>query len=138
MKSTQLFLLWLFPFSSFYVQNTSQGAPMATNAIDGPQVQCEVRTTAYTRSRHGMERNAIGSQLKAGDLKSAAADWSRFPLGPSRVGTDPPDTSQTLPLIEPKPQHDIGRYSSSFVAGSSIISICLAATLSPFTFPTIE
>jgi 3D (Asp-Asp-Asp) domain-containing protein len=54
---------------------------MATNAIDGPQGQCEVRTTAYTRSRHGMERNAIGSQLKAGDLKSAAADWSRFPLG---------------------------------------------------------
>jgi 3D (Asp-Asp-Asp) domain-containing protein len=81
MRSTQLFLLWLFPFSSIYVQNTSQGAPMAANAVDEPQGQCEVRTTAYTRSRHGTERNANGSRLKAGDLQSAAADWSRFPLG---------------------------------------------------------
>jgi 3D (Asp-Asp-Asp) domain-containing protein len=81
MKSTQLFLLWLFPFASLYVQNTSQGAPLATNPTDGPRGQCEVRTTAYTHSRHSMERNANGSQLKAGDLKSAAADWSRFPLG---------------------------------------------------------
>jgi 3D (Asp-Asp-Asp) domain-containing protein len=81
MKSGQLFLLWLFLFSSFYVHDTSQGAPMATNGTDEPQGQCEVRTTAYTHSRYGMERNANDSQLKAGDLKSAAADWSRFPLG---------------------------------------------------------
>ena len=81
MKSTQLFLLWLFLLSSLYVQNASQGAPMATNATDEPQGQCEVRTTAYTHSRHSMERNANDSQLKAGGLKSAAADWSRFPLG---------------------------------------------------------
>jgi 3D (Asp-Asp-Asp) domain-containing protein len=81
MKCTQLFLLWLFPFSSFCVQNTSQGAPMATNATGGPQGQREVRTTAYTRSRHGAAKNGNGSQLKAGDLNSAAADWSRFPLG---------------------------------------------------------
>jgi 3D (Asp-Asp-Asp) domain-containing protein len=40
-----------------------------------------VRTTAYTRSRHGTAKNANGSQPKAGDLNSAAADWSRFPLG---------------------------------------------------------
>jgi 3D (Asp-Asp-Asp) domain-containing protein len=80
-KCTQLFLLWLFPFSSFCVQNASQGAPLATNATGGPQGQCEVRTTAYTRSRHGTAKNATGSQLKAGDLKSAAADWSRFPMG---------------------------------------------------------
>ena len=81
MKCTQLFLLWLLLFSGLCVQNMSQGAQATTNATGGPQGQCEVRTTAYTRSRHGMERNAIGSQLKSGDLKSAAADWSRFPLG---------------------------------------------------------
>jgi len=81
MKSKQRFLLWLFPFLGFYVQNTSQGAPMSINAAGEPQGQCEVRTTAYTQSRHGRETNATGSQLKAGDLKSAAADWSRFPLG---------------------------------------------------------
>jgi 3D (Asp-Asp-Asp) domain-containing protein len=81
MRSTQLFLFWLLPFSSFCVQNTSQGAPKATNATPAPQGRCEVRTTAYTCSRHSTERNANSSQLKAGDLKSAAADWSRFPLG---------------------------------------------------------
>jgi 3D (Asp-Asp-Asp) domain-containing protein len=54
---------------------------MTTNAIDVSQGQREVRTTAYTCSSHGAAKNANGSQLKAGDLKSAAADWSRFPLG---------------------------------------------------------
>ena len=80
MKCTQLFLWWLFPFSSFCVQNTSQGAPMAINATAG-QGQCEVRTTAYTSSCHGTAKSANDSRLKAGDLNSAAADWSRFPLG---------------------------------------------------------
>jgi 3D (Asp-Asp-Asp) domain-containing protein len=81
MKCTQHFLLWLFPLSSFCVQNTGQGAPMAAIATGGPQGQREVRTTAYARSRHGTGKNANGSRLKAGDLSSAAADWSRFPLG---------------------------------------------------------
>ena len=79
MKCRQHFLLWLFCFASFWVQ--SQGAAMATNSTRGPQGQREVRTTAYTRSRHGKAKNANGLQLKAGDLNSAAADWSRFPLG---------------------------------------------------------
>ena len=78
---TQLFLLWLFPFSVFWVQNMAQGAQATTNATGGPQGQCEVRTTAYTRSHHGTAKNANDSELKAGDLNSAAADWSRFPLG---------------------------------------------------------
>src|SRR5271165_164392 len=81
MKCTQLFLLWLFYFEIFCIQNTSQGAAIATHSTGGPQGQREVRTTAYTRSRHGTAKNANGSQLKAGDLNSAAADWSRFPLG---------------------------------------------------------
>ena len=81
MKCTKLFLMWLFYFEIFCVQNTSQGAPIATNSTGGPQGQREVRTTAYTRSRHGTAKNANGSPLKAGDLNSAAADWSRFPLG---------------------------------------------------------
>jgi len=81
MKCTQFFVLWLFPFSSFCVQNTSQGTPIATNATGGPQGQREVRTTAYTCSRHSTAKNANDSQLQAGDLNSAAADWSRFPLG---------------------------------------------------------
>ena len=54
---------------------------MTTNATGGPQGQHEVRTTAYTRSLQGAAKNANGSHLKAGDLNSAAADWSRFPVG---------------------------------------------------------
>ena len=39
-----------------------------------------VRTTAYTHSE-GPRSNAIGSRLHRSDYRSAAADWSRFPVG---------------------------------------------------------
>ena len=44
-----------------------------------------VRTTAYTHSevdhlQYGA-RSAVGTQLKAGAIRSAAADWSIYPLG---------------------------------------------------------
>jgi 3D (Asp-Asp-Asp) domain-containing protein len=81
MKFKQLCLFLLLCFTSFCVQNTSNGAAMATNSTDGLQGQREVRTTAYGCSRHGTAKNANGSHLKAGDLNSAAADWSRFPVG---------------------------------------------------------
>src|SRR6478672_2277832 len=81
MNSKQLFLFLFLFLASFCVQNTSKRAAMATNSTGGLQGQREVRTTAYARSRHGTAKNANGSHLKAGDLNSAAADWSRFPLG---------------------------------------------------------
>ncbi len=40
-----------------------------------------VRTTAYTQTEAGGGRNAIGGCLCSGQINSAAADWSRFPLG---------------------------------------------------------
>jgi 3D (Asp-Asp-Asp) domain-containing protein len=45
----------------------------------------KVRTTAYTHTesdhrRYG-SRNALGTDLRTGDINSAAADWSRFPAG---------------------------------------------------------
>lgn len=45
----------------------------------------KIRTTAYTHTesdhtKYGA-RNALGTQLKSGELNSAAADWSRFPAG---------------------------------------------------------
>jgi 3D (Asp-Asp-Asp) domain-containing protein len=40
-----------------------------------------VRTTAYTHTERGGRRNAIGKSLSSSDHMSAAADWSRFPLG---------------------------------------------------------
>jgi 3D (Asp-Asp-Asp) domain-containing protein len=45
----------------------------------------QVKTTAYTHSEFGHRRygknNAIGTTLAAVGFNSAAADWSRFPLG---------------------------------------------------------
>jgi 3D (Asp-Asp-Asp) domain-containing protein len=45
----------------------------------------QVKTTAYTHSESGHRRygrnNAIGTQLATIGFNSAAADWSRFPLG---------------------------------------------------------
>ena len=40
-----------------------------------------VRTTAYTHTERGGGRNAIGKSLSGQNQMSAAADWSRFPLG---------------------------------------------------------
>lgn len=40
-----------------------------------------VRTTAYTRTEKGGVRNALGAYLSGRHVISAAADWSRFPLG---------------------------------------------------------
>ncbi len=50
---------------------------------------CCVRTTAYTHSE-GSSRNAIGTRLSGKNVRSAASDWSRWPLGTKFriVGTD--------------------------------------------------
>src|ERR1700730_8308562 len=40
-----------------------------------------VRTTAYTRKEKGGVRNALGTYLSGRHVISAAADWSRCPLG---------------------------------------------------------
>lgn len=45
----------------------------------------KVRTTAYTygaeENRVHAKSNAVGTRLKSGRVSSAAADWSRWPLG---------------------------------------------------------
>lgn len=40
-----------------------------------------VRTTAYTRGEGSGSHNALGAYLSGRHVKSAASDWSRFPLG---------------------------------------------------------
>lgn len=52
--------------------------------INKPQV-ISVRTTAYTHSesdhvKYG-RKNAVGTNLLSGNVRSAAADWSVFPVG---------------------------------------------------------
>ncbi|MEO7166017.1 MAG: 3D domain-containing protein [Spartobacteria bacterium] len=46
-----------------------------------PKRICQVRTTAYTHTEAGGAHNAIGTLLSGKNVKSAAADWSRWPLG---------------------------------------------------------
>ena len=58
---------------------TVQTKPAATGAPD-TRFQ-KVRTTAYTHNEGSGHRNAIGRRLASGSCKSAASDWSRFPLG---------------------------------------------------------
>ena len=41
----------------------------------------KVRTTAYTHTEAGGSRNAVGTRLSGKNVMSAAADWSRWPLG---------------------------------------------------------
>ena len=60
---------------------TSQGAAISSAVPVSPLGQRVVRTTAFTHSNHAAAKNANDSRLRCGDLNSAAADWSRFPLG---------------------------------------------------------
>jgi 3D (Asp-Asp-Asp) domain-containing protein len=41
----------------------------------------KVRTTAYTHTERGGRRNALGKYLAGSRVMSAAADWSRYPVG---------------------------------------------------------
>ena len=57
--------------------------PLVTSSIvrsHGQRIH-QVRTTAYTHTEAGGRRNAIGTRLSGKNVKSAAADWSRWPLG---------------------------------------------------------
>src|SRR4029077_1945773 len=54
-------------------------------SIKGPHKTVQVKTTAYTHSEpahrcYGRNK-AVGTRVALGGSKSAAADWSRFPLG---------------------------------------------------------
>lgn len=59
-------------------------ASLSKSEVAGPRIE-KVRTTAYTygAAENGAypSSNAIGKPLKSGKIRSAAADWSRWPLG---------------------------------------------------------
>ena len=60
---------------------SAQGPQMRPASITGARRIANVRTTAYTHTEKGGRRNAIGVRLSGSNIMSAAADWSRFPLG---------------------------------------------------------
>jgi 3D (Asp-Asp-Asp) domain-containing protein len=59
--------------------------PTTTRSAQAPTAHgrriTNVRTTAYTHTERGGRHNAIGKSLSGQNVMSAAADWSRFPLG---------------------------------------------------------
>ncbi len=68
---------------TFVFQEARPPLLAASNLHRGSQMR--VRTTAYTHSEsdhivYGV-KNALGTNLKFGQVRSAAADWSRFPVG---------------------------------------------------------
>ncbi|PZR76102.1 MAG: hypothetical protein DLM73_03510 [Chthoniobacterales bacterium] len=60
---------------------SAQGPQMRPASITGARRIANVRTTAYTHTEKGGRHNAIGARLSGSAVMSAAADWSRFPLG---------------------------------------------------------
>ncbi len=77
--ASSLRLAFVFSAVLFLVGCAAQTSPSTSTATRG-RVQ-KIRTTAYTHTERGGARNAIGQRLSGGRLKSASADWSRFPLG---------------------------------------------------------
>ncbi len=77
-------------FALLSVSCALQGPKVTTHAAPRGQRIEKVRTTAYTHTEAGGRRNAIGTRLSGKEVKSAAADWSRWPLGTKFriVGTD--------------------------------------------------
>ena len=83
MRSLTLRILPLL-LSLFAAGCASRPLPKYEKPIARTQVQ-SVRTTAYTHTESDhtaySNRNALGTTLLCGPIKSAAADWSRWPAG---------------------------------------------------------
>jgi len=73
--------------------------PMLTASLEQGR-QMVVRTTAYCHDEadhivYG-SKNAIGSTLRFGNVRSAAADWSRYPVGTLFRITSQPDVTYVV------------------------------------------
>ncbi len=67
---------------------TASAEPQVWGCAEVDEIEIELRTVRTTAYNHGEadhkrygRKNAIGTPLKYGRVRSAAADWSRFPLG---------------------------------------------------------
>ncbi len=66
--------------ASFLVSCATAPQTASNSAAPSARVR-KVRTTAYTHNEGSGSKNAIGKRLVGSGIKSAASDWSRFPLG---------------------------------------------------------
>ena len=67
-----------------------------------------VRTTAYCSRETGGRRNAVGDNLSGRIVRSAASDWSRFPLGTK------------FRIVETEEEFVIDDYGSALIGTSTI------------------
>ena len=90
-------LCWIAA-SLFACQSLYANAESETWGCDSvAEIEIEARTVRTTAYSHGEadhlkygKKNAIGTPLRYGKIRSAAADWSRFPLGTRfRLVSDP-------------------------------------------------
>ncbi len=83
---TQLHVLLAFSIAALLPAcSTSSNLKQSPKTLSSSKVIPGVRTTAYTHTeadhiQHGTS-TAVGSDLKFGRVRSAAADWSVYPVG---------------------------------------------------------
>jgi 3D (Asp-Asp-Asp) domain-containing protein len=76
-----LFQLTLVSAFALLGASCASSPQRATDTHGTPKRVSKVRTTAYTHTEAGGRHNAIGTRLSGKNVMSAAADWSRWPLG---------------------------------------------------------
>lgn len=81
MRSLKILILGFLMLILGFAQKAAGEAATPESIASGLKGMRVVRTTAYTYSRHALAKDAKDHRLKTGPEHSAAADWSRFPLG---------------------------------------------------------
>jgi 3D (Asp-Asp-Asp) domain-containing protein len=90
--------------------------PVPERAAANKYHRIHVRTTAYCRREVGGRRNAIGDNLSGRIVRSAASDWSRFPLG------------TRFRIVETEEEYIIDDYGTALV-GTNTIDLYKTSTL---------
>ncbi len=90
------------------VSCAEQSAVRVQSAANIQSRHMTVRTTAYTKTERGGPHNAIGMRLSSHHIKSAASDWSRFPLG------------TRFRIVNTKEEYVIDDYGTALVGTSTI------------------
>jgi 3D (Asp-Asp-Asp) domain-containing protein len=85
MITLRLILLVVLCAGSVACQSTSKVPSRKITSVGLPSSLHNVRTTAYTQSESDHivygAKSAVGTTLKYGAVRSAAADWSVYPVG---------------------------------------------------------
>jgi 3D (Asp-Asp-Asp) domain-containing protein len=85
MMKLRLILLAALCAGSVACESSTSQRPRKISSIDSMGVIHDVKTTAYTHTESDHiaygAKSAVGNTLKYGDVRSAAADWSVYPVG---------------------------------------------------------